>query len=180
MLKYNYRDSIGFVIHRMGKFLVYLMDQELRKKFDVTFGQWKVMIILSNNDGGLTQKEIAEKLALEGPTLIPIIDKLEKDRFVIRKVDPKDRRINRIFLIEKANNILPEMIECISKIKEIALNGISEDNISITKNTLEYMRLNLQKEFNLNCLEDDQKKNFLIQSNNTKSLNSDRIVQTNL
>ena len=73
----------------MGKSLVYVIDQELRKKFGITFGQWKVLIILANNAAGLTQREIADKLALEGPTLIPIIDKLEKDVFVIRKIDPR-------------------------------------------------------------------------------------------
>ena len=50
---------------------------------------------------GLSQKEIADKLGLEGPTIIPIIDKLEKDGFVKRMVDKNDRRNNRIFLTEK-------------------------------------------------------------------------------
>ena len=89
MIKYDFQNSIGFIINRMGKSLVYVIDQELRKKFGITFGQWKVLIILANNAAGLTQREIADKLALEGPTLIPIIDKLEKDAFVIRKIDPK-------------------------------------------------------------------------------------------
>ena len=103
MIKYDFQNSIGFIINRMGKSLIYVIDQELRKKFGITFGQWKVLIILANNAAGLTQREIADKLALEGPTLIPIIDKLEKDAVVIRNLDPRDRRINRILLTEKAH-----------------------------------------------------------------------------
>ncbi|MBA2268247.1 MAG: MarR family transcriptional regulator, partial [Nitrosopumilus sp.] len=110
MIKYDFQNSIGFIINRIGKSLIYVIDQELRKKFGITFGQWKVLIILANNATGLTQKEIADKLALEGPTLIPIIDKLEKDAFANRKIDPRDRRINRIFLTEKARGSLDDTI----------------------------------------------------------------------
>ncbi|HET7644278.1 MAG TPA: MarR family transcriptional regulator [Nitrososphaeraceae archaeon] len=58
-----------------------------------------------NYNNELSQKKIAEKLRLEGPTLIPIIDKLEKDGLVVRKIDPNDRRNNRFFLTPKVENI---------------------------------------------------------------------------
>ena len=162
MIKYDFQNSIGFIINRIGKSLVYVIDQELRKKFGITFGQWKVLIILANNAAGLTQREIADKLALEGPTLIPIIDKLEKDAIVIRKIDPKDRRINRILLTEKAHEFLDETIESVSQIKKICLDQISEEDISTTKKTLVQMWLNLQDKFNLSCSEEIKQKRELI------------------
>ena len=162
MIKYDFQNSIGFIINRMGKSLVYVIDQELRKKFGITFGQWKVLIILANNATGLTQREIADKLALEGPTLIPIIDKLEKDAVVIRNLDPRDRRINRILLTEKAHGFLDDTIECVSEIKKICLGQISDEDISTTKNTLEQMWLNLQDKFNLSCSEEIKQKRELI------------------
>ena len=162
MIKYDFQNSIGFIINRMGKSLVYVIDQELRKKFGITFGQWKVLIILANNAAGLTQREIADKLALEGPTLIPIIDKLEKDAVVIRNIDPRDRRINRILLTEKAHGFLDDTIKCVSEIKKICLDQISDEDISTTKTTLEQMWLNLQDKFNLNCSEEIKQKRELI------------------
>ena len=97
MQNFDLENSIGFIINRTGKALINVFDQELRKNFGITFGQWKIIITLSNNNDVLTQKEIAEKLGLESPTIIPIIDKLEKDGFVTRKPDKNDRRNNRIF-----------------------------------------------------------------------------------
>ena len=113
MNKFDFENSIGFIINRTAKALIYAFDQELRNKFGITFGQWKIIIILANNDDGLSQKEIADKLGLEGPTIIPIIDKLEKDGFVKRMVDKNDRRNNRIFLTKK------QMISIDSMIKEV-------------------------------------------------------------
>jgi len=149
MIKYDYQNSIGFVINRIGKSLINIIDQELRRKFSITFGQWKVLIIIANSDQNITQKDIADKLALEGPTLIPILDKLEKDGFVIRKNDPKDRRINRIYLTERADGFLNDTIECVTQIKKVCLNDLSENDILITKNTLEKMWHNLQDTFSI-------------------------------
>lgn len=148
---FDFKKSIGFIINKTAKALVYAFDQELRKNFGVTFGQWKVMIILTNYDKGLTQKEIADNLGLEGPTLIPVIDKLEKENLVIRKPDLEDRRNNRIFLTEKAHSSLKSMINSAEKIKSIAVKDIPEDDISDTIKTLEKMWQNIINEFNMSC-----------------------------
>ena len=87
------------------------LDLELRRKTGVTFGQWKILTMLSRQDG-LTQKEIAERLEVEGPTLIPIIDKLEKEGLVTRKVDRVDRRINRISLTTKTDATWNSLVSC--------------------------------------------------------------------
>jgi MarR family transcriptional regulator, transcriptional regulator for hemolysin len=160
--KFDFENSIGFIINRAGKMLIQAFDQELRKNFGITFGQWKIIITLVNNDDGLTQKEIADKLGLEGPTIIPIIDKLEKDGFVIRKVDKNDRRNNQIFLTEKTHSALDLMVNCAIKIKNTSLENISDYDISITKNTLEIMWKNIQNAFNINPItEDKQRKNSI-------------------
>ena len=84
---YDFENSIGFIVNRSAKTFVKALDTELRERVGVTFGQWKVIVMLVNENGS-TQKEIADRLGLEGPTLIPIIDKMEEERLVIRKVDP--------------------------------------------------------------------------------------------
>ena|SRR5215831_7579318 len=77
------------IINRSAKAFVGGLDFQLREKVDVTASQWKVLAVLVNQDG-LTQKEIADRLDLDGATLIPIIDKMEKDKLVVRKIDPTD------------------------------------------------------------------------------------------
>ena len=163
MRKFDFENSIGFIINRTAKMLIQAFDQELRKEIGITFGQWKIIITLVNNDDGLTQKEIADKLGLEGPTLIPIIDKLEKDGFVTRMVDKNDRRNNRIFLTEKTISTLDLMINCGLRIKNMSMMDITEENVSITKDTLEKMWKNIQNEFNLNSVVENKQKRNTIQ-----------------
>lgn len=159
--KFDYKNNIGFIINKTAKSLFQVLDQELRKNIGITCSQWKIIIVIINNDNGLTQKEIADKLGLEGPSLIHIIDKLENDGFLFRKVDTEDRRNNGIFLTEKSYSMLESMINCGLKVNNKLTEDIPQENISITKQTLEKMWQNIQSGFNqnLSIIEDNQRIN---------------------
>lgn len=150
MQNYDYRNSIGFIVNRTAKVFVKALDSELRGKVGVSFGQWKVLVILSIQDG-ITQKEIANKLELEAATIIPIIDKMEKEGLVVRQADKSDRRNNRIYRTDKADAIWEQMIECATKIREISVKDVSEKHITIMRNCLEKICNNLNTHFNLGC-----------------------------
>lgn len=150
MQKYDFQNNIGFIVNKTAKAFVRALESELREKVGVTVGQWKVMVMLINQDG-LTQKEIAERLGLEGPTIIPIIDKMEKDDLVVRKVDPSDRRNNKIYRTEKANELWNEMLKCATKVRQVSLKDIPEVNIDITKKVLEHIYQNLRNQFDVGC-----------------------------
>jgi MarR family transcriptional regulator, transcriptional regulator for hemolysin len=150
MQKYDFQNNIGFIVNKTAKAFVKALESELREKVGATVGQWKVMVMLINQDG-LTQKEIAERLELEGPTIIPIIDKMEKDDLVVRKVDPSDRRNNKIYRTEKANELWNEMLKCATKVRQVSLKDIPEVNIDITKKVLEHIYQNLRNQFDVGC-----------------------------
>jgi MarR family transcriptional regulator, transcriptional regulator for hemolysin len=147
---YDFENSIGFIVNRSAKTFVKALDTELRERVGVTFGQWKLIVMLVNENGS-TQKEIADRLGLEGPTLIPIIDKMEEERLVVRKVDPADRRNNRIYRTEKADELWDRMIECALKIREVSLRGIPEQDVNVMRKVLEKISQNLKMEFDVGC-----------------------------
>jgi MarR family transcriptional regulator for hemolysin len=76
---------------------------------------------------------------------------MEKDDLVIRKVDPSDRRNNKIYRTEKANELWNEMLKCAVKVRQVSLKDIPEENINITKNVLENVYQNLRNQFDVEC-----------------------------
>src|SRR5919205_224632 len=116
MQEYDFENSLGFIVNRTARAFVKALDLELHENVGITVGQWKVIVMLVNQNG-LTQKEIADKLGLEGPTLIPIIDKMEKEELVIRRVDSGDRRNNRIYRTEKVDALWERMMHCALKVR---------------------------------------------------------------
>jgi MarR family transcriptional regulator, transcriptional regulator for hemolysin len=150
MQDYDFENSIGFIVNRTARAFVKALDMELRENVGVSVGQWKVIVMLVKQNG-LTQKETADKLGLEGATLIPIIDKMEKEGLVVRRVDSSDRRNNRIYRTEKADVLWDRMVDCATKVREVSTKHIPEENISIMRNVLEKIWQNLRVEFDVSC-----------------------------
>jgi MarR family transcriptional regulator, transcriptional regulator for hemolysin len=180
MQKYDYENNIGFIVNRTARAFVKAFDTELRNKVGITFGQWKVIVMLVNQNG-LTQKEIADRLGLEGPTLIPVIDKMEKGGLVIRKVDADDRRNNRIYRTEKADALWDRMLECSFRIRQISVKDIPEQNIAIMRSVLDKIWQNLRTEFDddVDCaIVDNDSNNALIVQDSTANTSENTAVTT--
>jgi MarR family transcriptional regulator, transcriptional regulator for hemolysin len=139
---------MGFVVNNTAKSFQRSLDIELRRNVGVTLSQWRVVGALILQPG-LTQKEIADKMGIEGATLVPVIDKMEKEGLLKRKSDLADRRANRIYLTSKSDSLWTSMIECALKIRKSSTRNISENNIQITLDTLQKISKNLATSFEL-------------------------------
>ncbi|MFZ0843528.1 MAG: helix-turn-helix domain-containing protein, partial [Nitrosotalea sp.] len=69
MKKYDYENSIGFVVYSASKIFQKVFDLELRNKIGITLTQSKVIFALYLHSG-LTQRELADKIGIESPTLV--------------------------------------------------------------------------------------------------------------
>jgi MarR family transcriptional regulator for hemolysin len=143
MRKYDYQDSIGFIVRSTAKVFESAFDQQLRKKTDITVAQSRVIGALALVKDGMTQKEIANRIGIEAPTIVPIIDKLEEQGIVIRRPDHNDRRNNMIFLTHKSEAKWEMIIECALELEKASRQGLSEEELQITKRTLRKIAQNV-------------------------------------
>jgi MarR family transcriptional regulator, transcriptional regulator for hemolysin len=136
MRKYDYQDSVGFIVKSTAKVLESAFDQQSRKKADITGAQSRVIATLALVKDGMTQKEIANRIGIEAPTIVPIIDRLEEQGIVIRRPDHNDRRNNLIFLTGESEAKWELIIECASELEKASRQGLSKEELEITKRTL--------------------------------------------
>jgi MarR family transcriptional regulator, transcriptional regulator for hemolysin len=136
MRRYDYQDSIGYIVRSTAKVLESAFDQQLRKKADITGAQSRVIATLALVKDGMTQKEIANRIGIEAPTIVPIIDRLEEQGIVIRRPDHNDRRNNLIFLTGESEAKWELIIECASELEKASRQGLSQQELEITKKTL--------------------------------------------
>ena len=119
-------------------------DIELRQRFGLTGAKWKIIVVLSMKEG-ITQKHIADMAFVEAPTLVPIIDKMEKEGYLTRQSDPNDRRNNLIFMTKKSKEIVDPIIDCILEIRNMGLNKISKKDMGTAKKVLEQIIVNTEE-----------------------------------
>ncbi|WP_371503964.1 MarR family winged helix-turn-helix transcriptional regulator [Nitrosopumilus adriaticus] len=135
------KDSIGLMMKRSAKSWERAADIEMTERFSLTGGEWKTIAGLSIKEG-ITQRQLADMMFVEAPTLVPIIDRLEKSGYIIRKNDPKDRRNNLVFLTKKAKKATDSIIDCIAEMRDVGLDKISKKDMEITKKTLMRIKAN--------------------------------------
>lgn len=66
---------------------------------------------LFESDEGLVQRELAERIGIEGPTLVRLLDAMERDGWVIRVPSPNDRRQKVVKVTPKAQAAFAAMDE---------------------------------------------------------------------
>lgn len=146
MKQFDYENSIGFVVYSASKMMQKAFDLQLRDKIGINLVQSKVIFTLYMQSGP-TQRELADKIGIESPTLVPIIDKMEKDGYVKRKPDANDRRIKRIYATSKTDSLWDSMMECAGQIRKVSTKDLSEQEIKsalgvvrkITENLTEHL-----------------------------------------
>jgi MarR family transcriptional regulator for hemolysin len=133
--------QLGFLIHDVSRLRRNVFDQ-LMKPLGVTRSQWWVIAHLSRNDG-MAQTELSVLLDIGKVTLGGLIDRLETGGWVQRRGDAQDRRMKRVFLTRKANNLLNEMQIVEKNHNRDILKGISGKDRDLFIDLLSRLKRNL-------------------------------------
>ena len=71
--KFDPRDQFGFRLGRLARFWRARLDEKMRPH-GLTQARWVVMVHLRRGGNGFKQKELADFVGIEGPTLVHILD----------------------------------------------------------------------------------------------------------
>ncbi|WP_097458749.1 MarR family winged helix-turn-helix transcriptional regulator [Mangrovitalea sediminis] len=103
--------------------------------------QWLVLLHAGGNGGDeLTQKQLAGRVGVEGPTLVGLLDRMERDQWIERRSSPHDRRSKTVHLTAKALNTRQKIEEVATALRKELLAGIDEQDIDTCKRVLTHIR----------------------------------------
>ncbi|RXZ83675.1 MarR family transcriptional regulator [Paenibacillaceae bacterium] len=104
-------DSIFHLMTHTVKMYRHKVDQII-KPYDVYPGQPPLLLRLSEKDGR-SQSELASLMRVAPATLTVMVDRMEKTGLVMRRSDPVDQRVSRIFLTDKGHTATEAVKEAI-------------------------------------------------------------------
>jgi len=133
---FNLDESLGYIVRKTSlSFQNWFKRTAKSKGLDITPEQWGALCRLWEEEGQ-SQRELNDKLPQGITNTSRILDGLEKRQLVIRKTDPNDRRVFRIYLTKKGREIKERLIPIGKEGIEIATKGCSEREIKIVKKIL--------------------------------------------
>src|SRR2546423_14073544 len=98
-------NELGLVLFGTARAWRTKLDQRLRP-LGLSQGKWRTLMHLSQGGNKLTQKEIAERMGIEGATLAGLLDRLENDGWVQRRDRAGDRRRQNVHLHRRSQAVL--------------------------------------------------------------------------
>jgi MarR family transcriptional regulator for hemolysin len=142
MLQYDFEESVGYWVAMTSRAFRRALDAELVQA-GITFRQWEVLAWIAL-EGELSQIELAERLGVEAPTLVGILDRMERDGWLDRYACCHDRRKKRIRVTEKAESLWSRMVDCARRVRNQAAQGFTADELAQLKSFCERLRTNLE------------------------------------
>lgn len=121
----NWDQRLGFLMHDVSRLRRIVFDNFM-KPLAVTRSQWWVLAYLSRHDG-MIQSDLATVLELGKAALGGLIDRLEASGFIERRPDASDRRVKRVYLTSRGNQVVKEMRELSHGMSEQILEGLDHE-----------------------------------------------------
>jgi MarR family transcriptional regulator, transcriptional regulator for hemolysin len=114
-----------------------MLDAGLEKA-NTSFATWRVLQALSAEDH-VIQRELAQSLEIEGPTLVRRLDQLELENLVTRKASANDRRATVISLTQKGRSLFLKLRSAMAEMESTLLSGLSADDVETTLRVLRHL-----------------------------------------
>jgi MarR family transcriptional regulator, transcriptional regulator for hemolysin len=149
VLHHNLEESIGYWLTVTTQAYHRAVVEELAPR-GITYRQSMVLGWLAL-EGELSQTQLAAKMMVEPPTLVGILDRMERDGWITRHSCPTDRRKNLIRPNPPAEPIWEKILECGTRVRAKATEDFTADELETLKQLLRRVQQNLKTESLVPC-----------------------------
>jgi MarR family transcriptional regulator for hemolysin len=143
MRKWAQHERPGYLINRAARLMLRLADIRFRP-LGLGVASFPVLSMLRTGQK-LAQKELALCARIEQPSMAQLLSRLERDGMIKRSPDPDDGRSSLISITRKAMGILPEVDAAVDDGNELAVAGMSDDEVKTLIDLLQRLIGNLER-----------------------------------
>lgn len=124
-------------------------SRRLRAYFDLkseetglTLTRARVLFALSRR-GSLNQKDLAQEMEIETPTLVRILDGMEKQLLIERRMADSDRRSKEIHMTQEGAEVCTNVQSFARGVRMELVAGISQEDLAVSLRVLTQLNRNL-------------------------------------
>lgn len=139
-MDFNLEDCLAFLTLNCGKKLAETLEKKLAN-YSITRSQWIAMYYIDKYEG-ILQNEIASRMSIKEPSVVRMLDKMEKLGWTQRKPSEWDKRTKIVSLTSDGKEKFLETEKYVIEFKDKVTEGISGEKLEIFKEVLQMMEDN--------------------------------------
>jgi len=125
-------EDFGRTMFRMGQAWRRQMDLAMQQ-FGLTDATWRPLFYLGRFGDGMRQKDLAAMIDIEGPSLVRLLDALERQGLVERRDEADDRRAKTLHLTPAGRAAYKRQAVVYYRISNRILQHVSDADIAVCK-----------------------------------------------
>ncbi|MBE6064639.1 MarR family winged helix-turn-helix transcriptional regulator [Clostridium cochlearium] len=137
---------LGFITNNVAKEIAECFNDRLNL-VGITRVQWIALYYLGEGET-ISQCELAEKMGIKASSVARLIDRMEREEYVLRKRSQEDKRRVDLYITDKGKKLREKLLPEGEKMSKLVSKGISDEEIEIFKKVLKKMSINLIEETN--------------------------------
>lgn len=115
---------------------------------ELSLEQYELLVVLFQNNGSY-QRQLSKLMLKDRPNITKMLKNLEKEKLVLRKATPENKRIKKVYITELGKQVVYKAA-AIKNIKGKDFLGIfNENELDTLENLIEKMTTNLDKQYTI-------------------------------
>jgi DNA-binding MarR family transcriptional regulator len=107
-------------------------------------GQPRMLRVLWDQEG-LTHTELSRQLQVQPATITKMLQRMEKAGFVVRRHDPDDQRVSRVYLTHAGRAVRDDVQQVWRRLEQEAFAGFTEEESALLRQFFLRIRANLMQ-----------------------------------
>ena len=129
-------ERFSSALHSTSRAWRQAVDRRL-KYLGVSQASWMTIAVAAKARAPLSQSELADRLGVEGATMVAMVDRLVKAGFVIREPSTTDRRIKRVVLTQAGSLLYDKVLTEAAAFRKELLANIDPKALLVATELLE-------------------------------------------
>jgi MarR family transcriptional regulator for hemolysin len=112
------------------------MTRAVTARFGIAEAGVSPLLWIGRLGGGVRQTALAERIGVEGASLVRVLDDLAASGLVSREPDPTDRRANLLYLTERARELTGDIEAELSDLRARVFGGLDAADIAAAERVI--------------------------------------------
>jgi MarR family transcriptional regulator for hemolysin len=137
------QERFSAALHTSSRLWRLALDKRL-KHLGIGQSGWITIAMIAKSGEPMSQRALADLVGVEGPSMVSMLDRLERGGFVTRAPSPLDRRVKLVQLTDTGKTVYAEVIKEAAPFRADLLAGLDPQALAAATLLLETIKKRLE------------------------------------
>jgi MarR family transcriptional regulator for hemolysin len=137
-------ERFSAAVHNTARGWRLLIDKQL-KHLGIGQAGWMTIAMIAKSAEPMSQRALADLVGVEGPSMVSMLDRLEREGLVTRTPSPTDRRVKLVHLTEAGTTLFQQVREQANAVRSALLGDLPPEQLAAATELLELLRARIEE-----------------------------------